>query len=180
MSTVQGLSRVEFRPANTSEKFYISKHKSCIVSTCSVLPTGGSNAYSQPAIASCYKSCASGPRYIEHYQPGYLFWPPIRYKTCDGLTCGYKRRCMPRRTHQRRHTVCVYKCGLSGCTFDGIKYVTYTEHLDCQCECQTTGVCSCGYVWSTKHCRCVRKPYCFLPGFYYNPIFCKCMYRSPN
>ena len=135
------------------------------MSTCSILPTGDSNAfveYSQPTIASCFKSCASGPHYVEHYEPGYFYWPQIKYKNCDGMTCGGRGRCIPTRSHRRCHIVCVYKCGGSGCTFIGTQYVTYTEHLDCQCECQQVKICSHGYVWNTRECRCIKCP----PGFY--------------
>ena len=130
--------------------------------------------YSQPAIASCFKSCASGPHYVEYYKPGYLYWPQIRYKSCDGLICGSKRRCIPTRIHRRCHTICVYKCGPTGCTFIGTRYVTYIEHLDCQCECQQIKICSRGYEWNTKQCHCTKKDRCS-PDLYYDPIFRKCL-----
>ena len=180
ISSVRGLSQFEFRAVTTSisDKACISKQKSCIVSISSILPTGGSNAfveYSQPALPSCSKSCASGPHYVEHYKPGYFYWPQIRYKSCDGMTCGYKRRCIPTRSRQQCHTVCVYKCGGSGCTFIGIQYVTYTEHLACQCECVGPENCSRGYVWNTKECRCIKNYYYCLPHFYYSRNFHRCL-----
>ena len=49
--------------------------------------------YVQPVEVTCFGQCADGPHSIDYYIPGYLYWPHIKYGSCDGLTCesSYKK-----------------------------------------------------------------------------------------
>ena len=116
--------------------------------------------YKQPVIQTCLAKCGSGPYDIEYYTPGHLYWPRIKYKSCDGLTCdsSYKLRCAPTLSYQRSQTVCVYKCDMNCCTFNGTQSVVYTEHRRCKCECGVIGECVWGYTWDPQQCKCVEEP----------------------
>ena len=182
---MKGLSNLEFTSPTTSEmqdNACISKHQIYIVSISSLLPTGESEAfveYNQPVVVSCFASCVRGPFYIEHYEQGYLYWPHIRYKSCDGLICGTsKRRCIPTQSRRRCQTICVYKCDTDGCAFIGTQSVTYTEHLGCQCECRASEICLPGYTWNTKQCRCMKRNRCH-PDYYYDRILRRCIPPIP-
>ena len=46
-----------------------------------------------------FPHCANGPYYKYYYVPGYLYWPPIRYRSCDGLICSHPGRCAATSSH---------------------------------------------------------------------------------
>ena len=116
--------------------------------------------YEKPVLEACFAKCGNGPYDREYYKPGYLYWPRIIYKSCDGLTCGssYKTRCTPTLSLQRSQIVCVYKCDTNGCTFIGTQPVDYTEHCHCECKCGVIGDCVWGYTWDPQQCKCVKEP----------------------
>ena len=188
ISSVLGTPYLEFLNITTAEienVTCISECKYYILSVCLFLPLslGNSEAaeeYKQPVIVACFGSCASGPFYIEHYTPGYLYWPRIKYRSCDGLICKNpaKKRCTPTQSRQRCQAFCVYKCDMDECTFSGIQFVTYTEHLHCQCECGVAGDCLQGYIWNPQQCKCIKSKRCH-PEYYFEPNVSKCLPLLP-
>ena len=130
----------------------------------------------QYSMKTPFRRCANGPYYKEYYIPGYLYWPCIQYRSCDGMICqGFKSRCIPTQSRLRGQTVCVYKCDeKGGCSFNGTRFITYTEHLHCQCQCAVYGYCLYGYEWDPMRCKCIRKSPCS-PTFYFDYVLRRCV-----
>ena len=116
--------------------------------------------YEQPVVVTCFGQCVDGPHSVDYYIPGYLYWPHIKYSSCDGLTCesSYKKRCTPLLSRQRSQTVCVYKCDMYGCKFTGTQTIVYDDHLLCSCKCGVVGECTWGYTWEPQKCKCIKEP----------------------
>ena len=152
--------------------------------------------------------CVSGPYYKYYYVPGYLYWPPIIYRSCDGLVCGHPGVCAATSSRVVYRWAIVFRCTRYYCYFVGICYIRFVEHLRCQCrerctiadcqrpkmcnkymykcECPTTGICRHGYMWDPVQCRCIRCIRCVRrrcpSGYYFDYSgVCGCMrFKRPE
>lgn len=140
--------------------------------------------------------CTNGPYYKYYYKPGYLYWPPIRYRSCDGLKCS-PGKCVATSTRVVYRWAIVFKCNYHYCHFVGIRFLRFIEHLRCQCRectsnadcqypkvcnrstykcvCPATGNCNYGYVWDRVQCKCVKCVAHSCPrGYYFDYGVCDC------
>ena len=152
-----------------------------------------------------YLQCADGPNYKHYYQPGYLHWPPIRFRQCDGLVCGQSTagKCIPSNTRVIYRWAIVFRCTHKYCYFVGIQYLQFTEHLSCNCpqcitdadctspetcnsqtstcQCPPLGSCQSGYKWDRLQCKCVPCQVQDCPaGFEFNLTVCDCLRSIPR
>ena len=153
---------------------------------------------STAARSSSSLQCANGPYYRYYYVPGYLYWPPIRYRSCDGLVCSHPGRCAAASTRVVYRWAFVFRCTRYYCYIVGIRYIRFVEHLGCQCrectsdadcqypkqcnrytykcECPATGSCPYQYVWNRVQCKCVKCQYhSCLSGYYFHYGVCRCV-----
>ena len=146
--------------------------------------------------------CANGPYYEYYYEPGYLYWPPIRYRSCDGLVCSHPGRCAATSSRVVYRWAIVFRCTKHYCYIVGIRYIQLIEHLRCQCrectsnadcqhpetcnrytykcECPATGICQHGYVWDRVQCKCIQcvRRTCPL-RYYFDYGICGCVRIEP-
>ena len=126
----------------------------------STLPTGD--------VTKCLKeykeevpstACAEGPYYKYYKSKGYSFRPPIRYKTCNRLTCQGHYSCVAKRSYVKFKWTTACKCdGLGGCIHTERRCVRFIEQTECQCKCAMSFYdCRLGYVWNPIECKCVRE-----------------------
>ena len=168
----------------------ISKWNDCNIYISLVLSTGDDKAYfeynqlrSKHYLETSYISCGSGPHYKNYYKPGYLYWPTIRYKSCDGLICDgmgcddgfifkHSSRCSSTYSIIKHTQACVYSCTKNRCNYIGNRSITYVEHL--QCKCNPTIIIDClrGYRWDPRQCKCIR--YCPTMTYYDSNLY-KCV-----
>ena len=99
--------------------------------------------------------CADGPTYKYYVEQDYFFWPPIRYRSCGGMTCQYRKSCAPVHTCVNYRWAVVYKCGKFGCHCVGTRYIRYTEHLDCHCKCDIHQCCPPVFKFNSNICKCI-------------------------
>ena len=145
--------------------------------------------------------CANGPYYKCYYVPGYLYWPPIRYRRCDGLACSHPGTCAATDSRVLYRWAIVFRCKYF-CYFVGIRYVKFIDHRHCQCrecisnvncqhpktcnrytykcECLTTGICQHGYVWDRIQCKCIQcvRRTCS-SGYFFDYGVCGCVWIKP-
>ena len=156
------------------------------------------NSFTTSAARPSTLQCASGPYYKYYYKPSYLYWPPIRFRQCDGLVCGQSGKCTPSRTHVIYRWAIVFRCTYHYCYFIGIQYLQFTEHLSCKCpecitdvdctppktcdrhsltcQCPAFGSCPHGYTWDRVQCKCALcsiRP--CLDGFDFDRTICECV-----
>lgn len=114
--------------------------------------------------------CTSGPSYRYLCNHGsYVFWPPIKYRSCDGLPCQYSlfrhTCCMPAKICVKYRWAHVYKCCREGwrfvCRYIGFRCIRYIEHLYCQCTSRSPWINHCRGGWNPKQCKCI-KPFTFV------------------
>lgn len=180
MCSVQGVPCVEIENTEIQHKNCISKWNSKLNARIHIVlsPLPGDVVatfmYNQRiATEICFQPCVNGPHYRELYVPGYLYWPRIRYRKCDGMCLG--KQCISTQSRQRCQTVCVYKCNKDRCSYCGTQSVTYTEDFHCQCECAEHRQCLHGYMWDKEQCECKECN----PGFDDNPVLESCMPLVP-
>ena len=112
-------------------------YKLFIIQSLNITP---SDNFKATAIYRSYKSpppipCSNGPIYTEYHEDGYLFWPPLTYQTCSGLTCKQDRECVPAHKCIKYRWVFVFECDwATGCKPLRYRYLSYIEDLECHCK----------------------------------------------
>ena len=124
------------------------------------------NQLSQHLLVHSYMQCADGPTYNYYHQQYYFFLPPILYRSCSGMACQHSKRCAPIHTCVNYWWAVVYKCNKLGCHYIGVRYIRYTEHLDCHCKCDKYQCCPPLFRFDSNVCNCTKPN--FFGGFEWN------------
>ena len=102
-------------------------------------------------------TCGDGPYYKYYHKTGFLIWPPIGYKTCDGLHCEDYGDCISVRQNVKFKWATLRKCDELG---RGMiverRLIRFIEEPECQCKCPSFRYCHSGHVWNPIQCKCVR------------------------